>query len=184
MHAAAVVRSLDRVGHGRGRDRRVRTGVGAQRRDRALEQPGAHAAGVRRRAPGRSRTRPAAASAIATDSERQLPPVDAVTPAGAAAPGGQRDDDPRRSPACARTASRLQSQQRASRQLDERLRASCAEALAAAGGDDQCDCHGEGGFRARGKRARSLLPRAREPRYLAPATAIWLLAESASSSSR
>ena len=54
------------------------------------------------------------------------------------------------------------------------------QALAAAGGHDQRDDHRMGRSRTR----QLGLPRARKPRYLAPAAAIWWLAESASSSSR
>ena len=76
-------------------------------------------------------------------------------------------------------------QQRPAGELDERLRAAPRprrSPLPAATIRATVIC--DGAARARGSVPRSAMPRAREPRYFAPATASWLLAESASSSSR
>ena len=69
-------------------------------------------------------------------------------------------------------------------ELDKRLGSPGAETLAAASGHDQRDGHRRTAVAHAAIGPRGVLPRARKPRYLAPATAIWLLAESASSSSR
>ena len=145
------VDALDRVGDGRGGDRRVGAGVGVERRDRALEQVHAdeRAGGVVDEhrlalAGGRERQRDRLRAARASGHRR-----DAL---GRLRARRHRDDDliQVREPGDRVDAP---GQQRAPRQLDERLGPAGPQALAAAGGDDQCDDHGRRGFRARGGRA-------------------------------
>ena len=179
---AVAVGALDRVGDGRRGDRRVGSPSRSQRGEHRLERARRRAAAARRRAraPGLDRR------------GRRLRAPRAPTPSAPRRPPRRSRPRARSPPAAARRrsarspstrAQRVDAplQQRAAGQLDERLGAIGPEALAAPGGHDQRDGHrSETVAHAPGLAA---LARARKPRYSA-GTAIWLVAESASSSSR
>ena len=177
---------LDRVGDGRGRDRRVGRGVGvAAPRSRARRAP-ASSSGRAASWTSTGSPSPAAASASAHRLRAHRAALDArVTPSGGARAGGQRDArsarsrlEPRRARRCSTAAAG------GPRSSTSAFGPAGPEALAAAGGDDQGDGHLQVGLSRTRQASSPVLPRAREPRYLAPATAICWLAESASSSSR
>ena len=188
-HDSPAVGPLDRVGDRRRGDR------ARQALDRPRARP-ARAATSSAVSSGRAASctstarpgspGPAAASALRTESERTAPPSTAVTPVGAGVPGGRASTillDPIHAAAARR---------RSTRTADGRPARTSAfgragpEALAAPGGHDQGDGHcSRDASRTRpSDRHGAGRVRERSRRYSAPATAIWLEAESASSSSR
>ncbi len=181
---ALAVGVLDGIGHGQGGDRRIGARLAFERGEHPL-----HERATEKRAGGivdEDHLR-----GVSPAGRGECPP-NGIRAHGASGDGGDagRPVDPgrQREHESVNAVSRTQHveaplDERAPSQLDECLRPVCAEPLTASGGNDQGDGHRAVWLsRTRQTHRGAALTRAREPCYLA--TAIWLVAESASSSSR